>query len=126
MDGGRGQAAAICLPTTTTKNLRPVLAADADESVLLASKVKSKDDDVRTRILLLSQRAEELQDAVNLACRHTQCSVRDTKKPKSKRQWQEMFLGDAVMGSLVVHGADNTGLSIAPLDGLDAGRGTQG
>ena len=93
MDGGRGQAAAICLPTTTTRNLRPVLAADADESVLLASKVKSKDDDVRTIILLLSQRAEELQDAVNLACRHTQCSVRNTKTPKSKRQWQDMFLG---------------------------------
>ena len=92
MDGGRGQAAAICLPTTTTRNLRPVLAADADESVLLTSKVKSKDDDVRTRILLLSQHAEELQDAVNLACRHTNCSLRNTKRPKSKRQWQEMLL----------------------------------
>ena len=71
---------------------RPVLAVDADESVLLASKVKSKDDDVRTRILLLSQRAEELQDAVNLACRHTQCSMRNTNRPRSKRQWQEMLL----------------------------------
>ena len=93
MDGGRGQAAAICLPTTTTRNLRPVLAADADESVLHAFRVKSKDDDVRTRILLLSQHAEELQDAVNLACRHTVCSVRNTKKPKSRRQWQELFIG---------------------------------
>ena len=61
--------------------------------MLLTSKVKSGDDDVRTRILLLSQHAEELQDAVNLACRHTVCSVRNTKTPKSKRQWQELFMG---------------------------------
>ena len=70
-----------------------MLAVDADESVLLTSKVKSVDDDVRPRILLLSQRAEELQDAVNLACRHTHCSARDTKRPRSKRQWQDLFLG---------------------------------
>ena len=93
MVGGRGQAAAICLPTTTTTNLRPVLAVDADESVLLTSKVKIVDDDVITRILLLSQRAGERQDAVNLACRHTHCSARGTKKPRSKRQWQDLLLG---------------------------------
>ena len=90
MDGGRGQASAIqCHPTTTTNNLRPVLAADADESVLLALKAKSKDDDVRTRILLLSQRNEELQDAINLACRHTECTIRDAGKPRSRHQWQQ-------------------------------------
>ena len=94
MVSGRGQAAAIqCLPVVATKNPRPVLAVDADESVLLTSKVKSVYDDVRTRILLLSQRAEEMQDAVNLACRHTHCSARDTKKPRPKRQWQDLLLG---------------------------------
>ena len=70
-----------------------MLAVDADESVLLASKGRGRDDDVRTRILLLSQRSDELQDAINLACRHTRCTARDTKQPKSKRQWQDLLLG---------------------------------
>ena len=55
-------------PATTARNLRPVLVVDADESVLLATKGRGKDDDVRTRILLLSKRPEELQDAINLVC----------------------------------------------------------
>ena len=70
-----------------------MLAVDADESVLLTSTVQSKDDDVRTRILRLSQHAEELQDAATLVCRHTHCSARDTKKPRSQRQWQDLLLG---------------------------------
>ena len=69
------------------------MAADANESVLLYTKVQSVDDGVITRILCLSQHAEELQEAVNLACRHTYCSARDIRRPKSRRQWQELLLG---------------------------------
>ena len=70
-----------------------MLAADVNEPVLLASKGRSRDDDVRTIILLMSQRSDELQDAINLVCRHTHSAARDPKVPKSKRQWQDLLLG---------------------------------
>ena len=69
------------------------MAVDANESVLLSTEMQSVDDDVRTRMLFLSQHAGDLQDAVNLACRHTNCSARDPKRPRSRHQWHDLLLG---------------------------------
>ena len=90
---GGGLASAVCPPAPAARDLRPAMAADANESVLLSTEMQSVDDDVRTRMLLLSQHADEIQDAVNLACRHTNCSARDPKKPKSKHQWHNLLMG---------------------------------
>ena len=81
----------MCPPATAAKDLRPAAVADVNDSVLLSTEMQSVDDDVRTRMLLLSQHADEIQDAVNLTCRHTICSARNPKNPKSKQQWHSLL-----------------------------------
>ena len=61
--------------------------------MLLTNEGRGKDDDARTRLLFLSKFPEELQDAVNFACREVFCSVRSTNYPKSQHHWEQLVQG---------------------------------